>query len=173
MQENINTTCHRLLKEYLNSTMIAIDGTAGNGNDTLFLCQHCHHVYAFDIQPQAKQNTLERCQKMINLTFILDSHEFIDKYVNEPIDVALFNFGYLPKADSSIITQPASSLKAIQAAYVLLKPTGRLMLACYIGHAGGQEEHEQIYAWLMKNQITFTQYRTDKPLSPILYECIK
>lgn len=173
MSENINTTCHRLLKEYLTNTMVAIDGTAGNGNDTLFLCRHCNHVYAFDIQQQAKQNTLERCKEMNNLTFILDSHECIKKYVSEAIDVAIFNFGYLPKADTSIITQPTSSLKAIQDTYTLLKPNARLMLACYLGHPGGQDEHEQIHQWLITNHISFKEYRTDKPLSPILYECIK
>ena len=34
-----------------------IDFTMGNGHDTLFLSDYCHHVYSYDIQSLALNNT--------------------------------------------------------------------------------------------------------------------
>ena len=42
---------------------LCIDATAGNGNDTLFLCElvgECGRVLAFDIQKEAVENTKKR-----------------------------------------------------------------------------------------------------------------
>lgn len=36
-----------------------IDFTMGNGHDTLFLSDYCHHVYSYDIQSLALNNTKE------------------------------------------------------------------------------------------------------------------
>ena len=33
-----------------------IDFTMGNGHDTLFLSDYCHHVYSYDIQSLALNN---------------------------------------------------------------------------------------------------------------------
>ena len=47
---------HRLLRETVRAGDTVLDGTAGNGHDTLFLAQCAGEngrVYAFDIQPQA------------------------------------------------------------------------------------------------------------------------
>lgn len=172
-KENINTVAHRWLLSSIQPEWIAVDGTAGNGNDTLFLLQHCQKVYAFDIQEAAKIKTLQRCSGYNNLIFTLLSHEHLKTIVQEPIDCAVFNFGYLPRSESSCITQPESSVKAIQAAFDLLKESGVLMLACYLNHCGGQEEHQAIFHWITQQQnITLRSY-TQHDHAPILYEIIK
>ncbi|MEG0177721.1 tRNA (mnm(5)s(2)U34)-methyltransferase [Anaerorhabdus sp.] len=167
--ENINTTCHRILKQYCTNDMIAIDGTAGNGNDTYFLCTNCRKVIAYDVQKEAIENTQKRCKDFTNLVMYNKSHEFISE-LNTPIDLAVFNFGYLPHSDPNIITKPESSLKAIDAAYTLLKENGIMSLSCYIGHPGGKEEHETIKKWLDQHlDLTIKTYQNDYQDAPILY----
>ena len=56
-KDNINTVVHRWLKEFLQPHHVCIDGTCGNGNDTLFLAERTQKVYGFDIQSQAIENT--------------------------------------------------------------------------------------------------------------------
>ena len=173
MKDNINTVSHRWMKEKINSEWIAVDGTAGNGNDTLFLLQHCKRVYAFDIQKEAMENTLKRCEGYDNLIFSLLGHQHLKKVVHEPIDCAIFNFGYLPHADPTVITLPHTSVSAIDQAFDLLKPEGILLLACYLGHPGGKEEHAAIFDWIQRQKdIEFRSY-TQRENAPILYEIKK
>lgn len=54
--QNILPFAHCLLRKALPEGGNALDGTAGNGHDTLFLAQTAGirgKVWAFDIQPQA------------------------------------------------------------------------------------------------------------------------
>ena len=127
-------------------------------------------MYAFDIQKQAMENTLKRCKGYDNLTFYLTGHQYIGELIHEPIDCAVFNFGYLPYSDMNCITKPDTSLIAIEAAYTLLKQNGIMLLAVYLGHAGGIEEHEAIYHWIIEKQqrINVKSY-TQRPGAPILY----
>lgn len=173
MKDNINTVAHRWLKEQMTPEWIAVDGTAGNGNDTLFLLQHCKKVYAFDIQKEAMENTLKRCEGYSSLTFSLLGHQHLNRVVHEPIDCAVFNFGYLPHADQTVITLPDTSVEAINQAFELLKPGGILLLACYLGHPGGKEEHAAIFHWInQQNKIEVRSY-TQRENAPILYEIKK
>ena len=168
-KDNINTVAHRWLKEHLDSKSVCIDATCGNGNDTLFLAERCLKVYAFDIQHQAIENTKKRCAHLNNITYFEMSHAFMEEAVHEPVDCVVFNFGYLPKADSSIITQKESSLPALDASMKLLKPNGFLVLCCYGGHEGGQEETDAVFDWIKtQNIVEIMTYRQDRPQSPIL-----
>lgn len=166
---NINTLAHSLLKPHLHKETIAIDATAGNGNDTLFLASHCRFVYAFDIQKESEINTKKRLDAFNNYKFILDSHSHLISYVKDSVDVVMFNLGYLPKSDSTIITKPQTTISALSQALHLLKPKGYLSLCIYIGHDGGKQEQEAIEDWLLKQtNIEITSYQNDHPLAPIL-----
>lgn len=132
---------------------VAVDGTMGNGFDTLFLCEKVGKegkVYAFDIQETAKMETASLLRKAGNETpvqLILDGHEHMADYVEEEIQCALFNLGYLPKGDHQIVTQKETTVKALEAAASLLKPGGALFLALYWGHPGGEEEKAAVEAF--------------------------
>ncbi len=168
-KDNINTVAHRWLNSYLKPEHICIDATCGNGNDTLFLAQRSSKVYGFDIQHQAIENTQKRCEKMTNVKLFQMSHDLMEDVVHESVDCVIFNFGYLPKADPSIITLPQTSLKALKSAMNLLRVGGVLVLCCYVGHPGGQEETDQIDEWILQQKAEVVlAYRQDRPASLIL-----
>lgn len=124
-----------------------IDATAGNGHDTLFLAQlagNTGKVYAFDIQEDAIRATRERVKDSGNVDVILDSHAKINQYVTEEIAAAVFNLGYLPKGDHSIITKSATTLAAVSQCLDLLKPYGIVAIVIYSGHEGGSEERDSV-----------------------------
>lgn len=56
-----------------------IDFTMGNGHDTLFLSDYCKHVYSYDIQALALNNTKELIKDKKNVTLFLKSHEYFDE----------------------------------------------------------------------------------------------
>ena len=98
----------------------ALDGTAGNGRDTLFLAQLAGgsgKVWAFDIQAQALSNTtglLRENGVEGQVELIAASHADLADYVREPLDAAMFNFGYLPGGDKTVTTTADSSVRAMQ-----------------------------------------------------------
>ncbi|WP_294577608.1 class I SAM-dependent methyltransferase [uncultured Thomasclavelia sp.] len=140
MESMIDFIHNRIEKKHYD---VAVDFTMGNGHDTLFLSNLADKVYSFDIQQQALDKTSELLGNKENVTLILDSHEHVDKYV-EQIDVGVFNLGYLPNGDHSITTKADSSLIAIKKGIELLKPDGILYLVVYVGHEEGKRESKVI-----------------------------
>jgi len=147
---------HNALLTRISSTMIAIDATAGNGFDTLFLASHLSkgHLYAFDIQQQAIDQTQKRLNKAglaERVTLICDGHEVMRKRIPEvthgKVDIILFNLGYLPRTDKSIITQQSTTLQALNSAIGLLSANGYISVLAYPGHPGGREETEAVKSW--------------------------
>lgn len=147
--------CHEIILSQAPENGIYIDATMGNGNDTLLLCKMAGKtgkVYAFDIQKEALEKTeelLRRHQLSERARLILDSHEYMDQYVEEKsVDVICFNFGYLPGGSHEIATAPDTSIKAIRKALKILKSGGMLSLCIYSGKDTGFEEKEKILAYL-------------------------
>ena len=146
------TEAHKTIQPYLSEQSISIDATTGNGHDTLFLARHSHKVYAFDIQKTALEAThllLEKnhCSGKVNL--IHAGHEELLKHIaqNEKFDAIVFNLGYLPHADTSIITQKKNTIIALNHAIKLLSTKGIISILAYPGHAGGNAEMQAIIHW--------------------------
>ncbi|QFG41672.1 tRNA (mnm(5)s(2)U34)-methyltransferase [Streptococcus mutans] len=137
---------HDFLSQVLDKNSIAIDATMGNGNDTVFLSHLAKKVYAFDVQEQALIKTKEKLEQLNikNVQLILDGHQTIDKYVDGPIHAAIFNLGYLPSADKTIITKPDTTLEAIGKILDRLEVGGRISIMIYYGHEGGQMEKNAV-----------------------------
>lgn len=141
---------HFLLSECLKEGDIAIDGTMGNGHDTLLLAQLVGRsgcVYAFDIQSAALVATEQRLQQadmLASVKLIQAGHEMLAQYVPSGVAAAVFNFGYLPRGNHEITTLPQTSLLAVQAALDLLKVNGLLVLVLYHGHEMGKLESRAI-----------------------------
>lgn len=139
-----------LLTQSIENGEIAVDGTAGNGHDTLFLAEivgENGHVYSFDIQQDAVNATIDRLKENgfeSRATVILDGHQHVKKYISEEIAGAVFNLGYLPGADHEIITKGETTIQAIEGLLSLLKVNGIIVLVIYHGHEGGKAERDAI-----------------------------
>ncbi|HLR19911.1 MAG TPA: class I SAM-dependent methyltransferase [Staphylococcus sp.] len=152
--ERILPFARTLIKQHIAADSIVIDATCGNGNDTLFLAQQVSSgkVYAFDIQSEAIKNTKQKTIEHQNIILIQDSHENIKQYLSPTdmgnVDVAIFNLGYLPKGDKSIVTQPESTIKAIHSIFDTLSPEGIIILVIYHGHDEGKVERDAVLDYL-------------------------
>ncbi|MCL2338267.1 MAG: class I SAM-dependent methyltransferase [Firmicutes bacterium] len=129
---------------------LAVDATAGNGGDTLFLAGQvggAGKVYAFDTQPAALETTAIRLKEaglLERAVLIAAGHETMDVHLPGPADVFLFNLGYLPGGDHAVSTRPDTTVTALQIALKLLKPGGRIALVVYTGHAGAGLESNAV-----------------------------
>ena len=158
----------QLIKGRLKNGGRALDGTAGNGRDTLFLAQLAGgsgKVWAFDIQAQALSNTaglLRENGVEERVELIAASHADLADYVREPLDAAMFNFGYLPGGDKTVTTTADSSVRAMQTAAALLAEGGLLTAVVYSGHPAGLAEAAAIEQWaaaLPQEQYQVLHYR--------------
>ena len=111
-QWNALGVSHRFIKRYLPEGGFAIDATAGNGGDTLMLCEtvgHTGRVLALDIQQQAIENTRKLLEEkgFSHISQVVrDSHTNLEQYAApESADCVVFNFGWLPGGDHNIFTQ--------------------------------------------------------------------
>ena len=140
----------QLISEKLRAGGVAVDATCGNGHDTLFLAEQVGSkgtVLAFDIQPQAIFATQQRLTDagLLNRVRLYQvSHTDLDKYPTAGIDAMMFNLGYLPGGDHSVVTQAESTVTALRVAVEKLNKGGIITLVIYTGHAGGQEEYEAV-----------------------------
>ena len=155
---------HDFLAQVITPEDIVVDATMGNGYDTLFLAKLAKQVYAFDIQEQALEKTSQRIQEagLTNVNLILQGHETVDEYVTE-VKAAIFNLGYLPSADKSIITQPQTTLEALEKLCRMLVKGGRIAIMIYYGHEGGDIERDAVLDFvsqLPQQEYTATIYRT-------------
>ncbi len=131
----------------------AVDATMGNGQDTLWLCQkvgEAGRVYAFDVQPEAVARTRQRLEdagvaQRAELNCL--GHERMAEVVPGPVDVIMFNLGWLPGAAHAVTTRTETTLLAVNAALGLLKPDGLLTVCVYPGHPEGTRELEALTHW--------------------------
>lgn len=139
---------------YLHAGDWAIDATAGNGGDTLYLARAVApggRVFAMDQQEAAIAATSARLKEegLLELvTLIRGDHarmrDFLACGVRGAISLVCFNLGYLPGGDHAITTTPATTLPALLEALLLLKPTGALSVLAYRGHEGAMQEAEAV-----------------------------
>lgn len=138
---------------------LVIDATLGNGHDTLFLLREIGaegRVVGFDVQRKALDATRERVQRqapaiMDRLRLVHDGHEamaaHLDDEASGTVGAVMFNLGYLPGGDHSIITEPETTCAALTASAELLRPGGVITIVAYSGHQGGEEEFQAVESW--------------------------
>lgn len=129
-----------------------------------FLAKLAKQVYAFDIQKQALEKTQERLHQagLTNAQLILQGHETLDQFVTKA-KAGIFNLGYLPSADKSVITRPQTTIEALEKLCGLLVKGGRIAIMIYYGHEGGDLERDAVLDFVIQlNQQEYTAaiYRT-------------
>jgi 16S rRNA C1402 N4-methylase RsmH len=179
--------------------ILAIDATAGNGFDTLFLATLVGQrglVVAVDRQVSAIEATRAKLgdnQLLERAKLIVGCHSHLLEYLNDPelvrrvdltkgeesykskglgIDIAMFNLGYLPLGDKSIITQAETTLRAFDQVIALLRSDGILSVISYPGHDGGSEEHRSVCDWFHRrsDELHLEVFRDESnPRSPVLW----
>lgn len=164
-----------IYEKFIKKGDIVIDATCGNGNDTLALSKLAKKVYAFDIQTDAINSTKELLNKnkINNVILINDSHEYVDKYIEEyknKISLITFNLGYLPKGNKNITTKVKSTIIAIKKGINLLNKKGIILVTCY-PHEEGKKEAKEIIDYLENNKIIYKIYKnTNNINAPFLIE---
>jgi 16S rRNA C1402 N4-methylase RsmH len=152
---------HRICRQVLKEGDCVVDATVGNGHDTLFLVQAAGssgHVYGFDIQPEALEQTRERLKggDTDRVTLIAGSHADMGNLIptehHGRIKLVMFNLGYLPGGNKQITTQTQTTLAALAAACRLLDEQGLITIIAYPGHEGGTEETAAIEEFLKQKQ---------------------
>ena len=148
--ERIIPFVHQIIQNYLTEDMLAVDATAGNGHDTLMLAKLCNNVIAFDIQKDAILSTSKRLEdaSINHVKLRHASHADMEDYINKPIDVIMFNLGYLPGASHTIKTEKATTLQALKTALNKLNIDGICTLTVYVGHEGGVDEARAVERYL-------------------------
>lgn len=151
---------------------IVIDGTCGNGHDTLALARMLWNkddlisgskfrLYGFDIQESAIDNTRANlisngygaALDAGNIELIHDSHENISAHLPAGevrscnVDIAVFNLGYLPGGDKEITTSASSTLPTIKSLLDLLNKDGLICITMYSGHPAGAKEKADLLSF--------------------------
>lgn len=149
-----------VLQSRLRGGDLVVDATAGNGHDSLFLAQQVlpdGQLFIFDVQAEALRQTRVRLMEnqvpLDHVTFIHAGHETLDTTLPEAlrgkVRAIMFNLGYLPGGDKQLITQPVTTLMALQAALEWLDSDGLLTVVAYPGHDGGHAEALALEQWMI------------------------
>lgn len=183
---SVLSMAHKWIAERTSPGDNVIDATAGGGVDTLALAELVGvngTVHAFDIQQEALDRTNERLAplaaagKLPKVKLLLQNHakmvEAVDPSIIGRTSAVMFNLGYLPgSADLTVITEPASTINALNGALTLLRPGGIITCVLYPGHPGGSEEAAVVEEWAAGLPQTVAQtviYRqSQRPTAPYL-----
>ncbi|WP_300408178.1 class I SAM-dependent methyltransferase [Lagierella sp.] len=142
-----------LLLDFKGRKVVFCDLTLGNGNDlkrAFDICDSKSTFYGFDIQPLSLKNTrkLFNDKELKNIHLILDSHENIKEHVQEKVDLAIYNLGYLPGGNKNIVTNYNTVIASLENLLTSLNIGGKIFITFYPGHDSGREESKYIQEFL-------------------------
>lgn len=160
---------------------LAIDATVGNGHDTRFLAETVApdgKVLGLDVQQAALDATRVRLDAIwpssrgSPVDLFRCGHEQLRRTVppdwHGRVGAVMFNLGYLPGGDKTLITRRETTLAALDQALPLLRPGGLISLMVYRGHPGAQDEADAISQWALGLTGNFEVTHHDSP-GPCLY----
>lgn len=156
--ERVIPFAHQLLEKAVSKGDIVIDATMGNGHDTVFLADLVGgegKVYSFDIQKDALEATMEKLtskelQEAVSLNLCGHEHlkEIVPSMYHGKVTGAIFNLGYLPGGDKSIVTMAETTITAIEQLLQILSKEGIIVLVIYHGHPEGAIERDKLIAYV-------------------------
>ncbi|WHX99674.1 class I SAM-dependent methyltransferase [Neobacillus sp. DY30] len=147
----------KLLEKNVTNGDVVVDATLGNGHDTLFLAQLVGEngtVYGFDVQEDAIRTSTEKLNQhnlADRVTVFHKGHEQLSKLIpaehHGKVKAAIFNLGYLPGSDKSVVTKPETTISAIEQLLEIMLPEGLIILVIYHGHAEGAVERDALLTY--------------------------
>lgn len=163
---------HMLFKQTIHPGDTVIDATVGNGHDTLLLADlvgTTGHVIGFDIQEaaiHATQDKINSSHMEERVKLFHKGHEDMDSVLTSSTELSLvvYNLGYLPSGDKTIVTHPETTIKSIEQSLKYLKKNGLVLLMIYYGHEGGKEEKDAV--------VNFVEQLPQKNFSVLNYQFI-
>ena len=144
---------HLLVRTFVHEGQRTVDATCGNGHDTVLLAGLVGaggHVWGIDIQQEALVETgrkLAAAGLSQRVTLLQAGHEELAQHIAGPVQAVLFNLGYRPGGDRSIITRPETTRSALEQSLSLLAAGGIVLVTIYPGHDGGTEEQSTVEKW--------------------------
>lgn len=148
----VTEIAHLILRSRITQGDHVVDATVGNGHDTIFLAEcvgTTGRVDGFDIQKEAIESTLSRIGPGSPQVLLHHSgHENLATIVRPGVTAVMFNLGYFPSGDKSIITRAETTIAALQASISLLREGGVISILLYPGHEGGNCEATAVEAWV-------------------------
>jgi predicted methyltransferase len=166
------------VREVLRPGSMAIDATMGNGHDTLFLARAVSpggRVMAFDVQETAVENTRQRLlEARLDgvVTLWRTGHEHLAEHIpatdHGQVDAVMFNLGYLPGSDKTVVTRADTTCQALSAATEILAPCGILSVLLYRDHAEAATEAVAVQRWLAALPEHWSVEQHDSA-GPVLY----
>lgn len=149
---------HQVLSELLRPGDTCLDATSGNGHDTLALARLVGtegKVIAIDKQPAAIEATRARLAAAgaeAPCTLLCADHADAANRLlathRGKLRAAVFNLGYLPGGNKTVISGAPTTVAALDASADLLAAGGRMLVTAYSGHPGGPEEARAVAAWM-------------------------
>lgn len=144
------------LEPVLGPGSVVVDATCGNGGDTGFLARRIGSggtVIGFDFQEEAIRRTEAQLHgEGLGATLLAADHANLDEILTDigvtEVNGGIFNLGYLPGGDPSIITRPDSTCCALQALLDRAAANFRLSVVSYRGHPGGEAEFVAVREFL-------------------------
>jgi len=162
----LTQVAHQRIQAVVQTGDLVIDTTAGNGHDTLLLAELVGErgkVLALDRQASALEETRKRLQQanLLDRAMLIEGdHADLLSIVPSSwpgkVRAVVFNLGYLPGSDKTIITTADSTCQALNASCRLLHSGGLLSVLIYRGHPGGHVEEAMILNWLSNNDDAFS-----------------
>jgi len=144
---------HLFIRRFVKHGDHVVDATCGNGHDTLLLARSAGpagRVWAFDIQDDAINRTakvLAEAGVLHRVTILNTGHETMREHVAGPVKAIIFNLGYLPGGNRTVITRPDSTLAGLEQSLEILAPGGIVVITLYPGHEGGGQERTLLEEW--------------------------
>jgi tRNA A58 N-methylase Trm61 len=172
-----------LMEKSVSDGDIVVDATLGNGHDTLFLANlvgETGKVYGFDVQEQAIQNSKSLLQEQSlqqRTVLIHKGHEHLLELIpsnhHGHVKAAIFNLGYLPGSDKSIVTVPETTIAAVSQLLEILSPEGVIVLVIYHGHPEGAIERDALIKYVQsidqkQGRVLLYQFLNQKNHPPFI-----
>lgn len=134
-----------------------VDATLGNGHDAVHLARAVGaggRLFGFDVQAEAVARSRRRLEKQgladraeLFETGHQDLGDALPEALRGRLAAAMFNLGYLPGSDHAVITEPETTVAALEQAVDWLRTGGIATVVLYRGHEGGEREYQAVRSW--------------------------